>query len=115
MQPDALGEAKIVIDKPGRIVVQTTSPSKQLLMVMESYHNGWTISEDGIPRSVIPVFGEFLGCTVNKGKHEIVFQFKPRSLSIGFYISFLGVFCSLIFFAFSKICGAFAFVALIEK
>ena len=39
--PAEAGSARIVVDRPGLVEVQTSAPSRQLLVLSESYHRGW--------------------------------------------------------------------------
>src|SRR5262249_12490038 len=44
------GTASIEFDKPGHIRVSATAPSRQLLLLTESWHEGWQVSVDGVAR-----------------------------------------------------------------
>jgi hypothetical protein len=78
-------------DRPGRIRVRTSCPTAQLLVVAESYHPGWEAAVDGRPQPVWPANGDFLGCTVPPGEHDVVLRFRPASLRWGRIVSCLGL------------------------
>ena len=46
------------------------TPTRQLLVVSESYHPGWQAAVDGVPQPVLRVNGDFLGCVVGPGKAD---------------------------------------------
>jgi len=85
------GTATILGERPGRLRVRVDCPTRQLLVVSESYHPGWHAEVDGRPLSVLPANGDFLGCVVPPGEHEVVLEFRARSLSAGLIVSYLGL------------------------
>jgi hypothetical protein len=87
----ACGEAVLAGDRPGKIRVTTDAPSRQLLVLAESYHEGWQATADGQSCPVVRVNGDFLGCVVEPGHHEVAFDFRPASLRAGAWLSALGV------------------------
>jgi hypothetical protein len=87
----APGQAAVVVDRPGRIVVQTTASGRQLLVTTERFHRGWQATEDGRQLPTLPVYGDYLGCVVNPGRHEVVFRFAPASFRDGLSMSGLGL------------------------
>lgn len=92
------GTAAISSDRPGKIAVITTASSRQLLVLSESWHEGWQVKVDGTPRPVLRVYGDFMGCVVEAGQHEVEFSFQPRSLRVGKWLTGLGL--GLILFSF---------------
>lgn len=95
------GTAMLVDDRPGQLGVRTTTPSRQLLVTTERFHPGWQASIAGEPVEAIRVNGDFLGCVVPAGTHDVTFQFNAGSHRYGAVVS---TFSLLIAF------GAFLFV-----
>jgi Bacterial membrane protein YfhO len=81
------GRATIISDRPGRIVIETEAESTQMLALGESYHEGWQVRVDGQPQAVVRVNGDFLGCVVDAGKHQVNWRFAPSSLWRGKQLS----------------------------
>jgi hypothetical protein len=77
------GRARVVRDAPGDIRLTTTAESRQLVVVTESFDDGWTVRIDGEPAAVERVNGDFLGCVVPSGSHTVAFAFRPRHLAVG--------------------------------
>jgi hypothetical protein len=92
------GTASIVTDRPGFIEVITSSSSRQLLILSESYHPGWQATEDGQSVRVMRAYGDFQACVVEPGQRRIVFRFRPASFVTGAWISSLGMCFALIVF-----------------
>ena len=92
------GKAKITVDRPGAITVATESESRQLLVLSESYHDGWRAAVDGNEVVALAVYGDFMGCVVEAGTHEVKFVFKPKSLRNGALLSALGLLTALAVF-----------------
>jgi uncharacterized membrane protein YfhO len=63
-------------------------PARQLLVVSERFHRGWSATCDGRPASVLRVNGDFLGCEVGPGAGErIVLVFRAPGLLCGALVS----------------------------
>jgi hypothetical protein len=91
LPPAAPGTAAVVSQRPGRLHVRVDCPAPQLLVVSEGFHPGWQAAVDGRPQPVLRVNGDFLGCPVAAGRHEVVFEFRPRSLALGWLDCYLGL------------------------
>src|SRR5262249_52499167 len=91
LEEGPVGTVSIELDKPGHIQVSATTPSRQLLLLTESWHDGWRASVDGVARDVVRVNGDFLGCVVESGQHLVEFSFQPESLRRGAWLSGLGL------------------------
>lgn len=85
------GQAKITGDQPGRIDVRTDAPTRQLLVVSESYHDGWNAEIDGRPARLDRAYGDFLACVVPKGKHRVKLRFSSQGRQFGAWLSLAGV------------------------
>ena len=90
------GSARLLIDNPGDITIDVDAPVAQLLVVSESFHEGWRATIDDAPAAVERVNGDFLGAVVPIGPHEVRFAFRPTHLLVGRYASFAGVIAALI-------------------
>lgn len=90
--------ASILQDEPGNIVAETRLTSSRLLVLSERYDNGWEATEDGKPRRVLRVYGDFIGCLAGKGRHRITFSFHPSSFRFGMDCSFLALSAALLYF-----------------
>ena len=89
--PDSGGQATLVAQRPGWMQIDVRCKSPQLLSVAESFHSGWHCTVDGCPRPVCRVNGDFLGCPVESGQHQVELEFRPESLHRGWIASILGL------------------------
>lgn len=85
------GKAEILSDRPGEIRLRVASTGRQLLVVGESFHAGWHAIIDGSPAPVLRVNGDFVGCVVEPGEHDVALSFKPQSLLWGRRLSLAGL------------------------
>jgi hypothetical protein len=81
------GDAKLVADRPGRIVVEAQSPGRGVLVTTERYHAGWSVTADGRSVPTIRVNGDFLGCPVDPGRSTIALTFLPGDLRVGTWLT----------------------------
>jgi hypothetical protein len=86
-----VGRIKSIVERPGEIRVRAAGETAQMIVVAQSYHPGWRVSVDGTPGRVERVDGDFLGCLLPPGDHQVVFRFRPISLVAGQAISTLAL------------------------
>jgi hypothetical protein len=92
------GAASIVQERAGLIEVATSSSSRQLLILSESYHPGWQATEEGQPIKVMRAYGDFQAAVVGPGERRVVFRFRPHSFVVGAWLSTLGAILGLVLF-----------------
>jgi hypothetical protein len=85
------GEVEVREDLPGRIELTTRAPTRQLLVVSESFHAGWRPRIDGTEMPLLRVYGDFMGAVVEPGTHRVALRFEPQSLRIGGALSAAGL------------------------
>jgi uncharacterized membrane protein YfhO len=91
LEGGAAGEAMLAVDTPGHIVIDTRSPNRQLLVVSESFDDGWRAMIDEGAVAVERVNGDFMGAVVPAGRHRVTLTFRPLHLVVGRYLSAGGV------------------------
>ena len=91
LAPGSPGRVIIAGDLPGRITVSTSATTRQLLVTTESFHSGWRAVVDGVERPILRVNGDFLGCVLEAGDHQVVLEFRPLSLRLGTLVSACGL------------------------
>jgi hypothetical protein len=92
----APGWARVIVDRPGWIEVETIATGTQLLLVTERFHDGWQALVDGRDARVERVFGTYLACVVESGTHRVTFRFQPASVRNGLVASGVGVSLTLV-------------------
>ena len=97
LEPVVPGTAEVLEDRPGVVRVAVDAPTRQLLVLTESYYPGWRVSVDGGSVAALRVNGDFLGCVVEAGQREVVFDFDPDSWRQGKLVTVAGVLLTLIF------------------
>lgn len=82
-----LGEARIETFRRNEVRLVVSTPAAGVLVLAEAYHPGWQANLDGRPVSVLRADGAFRGVIVPPGRHEVVFRFRPASVSLGGAVS----------------------------
>ena len=77
------GTATVVDRIPTRIHVRCETPANQLLLIAESFNNGWHASIDNREQPILRAYGDFMACEVPAGAHDVVLDFRPASLGYG--------------------------------
>ncbi|MCF6283966.1 MAG: YfhO family protein [Candidatus Hydrogenedentes bacterium] len=91
------GSVVVQRDTPGHIEVKTDTQGSQLLVLSENHHPGWWAHIDGVPTRVLRVYGDFMGCVVPAGQHNIRFFFWPEDLTRGVLITGAALLLSLLY------------------
>ncbi len=78
-------------DDPGDVAFATHTATSQLLVFAERHHPGWRVTVDGDEVPLERVYGDFMGCVVPAGQHDVTFHFAPTSLRVGAALSAAGV------------------------
>jgi hypothetical protein len=89
--PDGARGARLIVDRPGYLVLDVAVPERRVLALTERFHDGWTATADGRPIAVQRIDRDFLGCTVDPGVRRIELRFRPRSVVRGAIASMVGV------------------------
>ena len=95
LEPDgytaASGNARMAVDRPGRLVAHVVAPGPRILAFTERFHAGWSAASDGRPLPMVRVDGDFLGCVLEPGAHRVTLRFMPRSFVYGSIVSAVGI------------------------
>ena len=83
-QRDTLARMELKSAHPQRLVYDFESTTAQFAVFSEIYYpKGWQAFIDGKPVSHYPVNYILRGLPLEKGKHEVVFEFRPSFLTLG--------------------------------
>jgi len=66
------------------------------LVLTDTFYPGWKAYIDGEETKIYPTDIAFRGIFVPKGKHDIVFRYKPESFYYSVYISIVTLVVSLL-------------------
>jgi hypothetical protein len=85
------GTVNLVLDAPGRIVVDVAVDGPALLVTTEAYDRGWRAAgRSGTALHTLPVYADFLGILVQPGSDRITATFEPESMRRGVVMSLSG-------------------------
>lgn len=96
LQAGEPGTAELLAEQPGELRVRVTAPGRQLLVIADSFDPNWLVSIDGQPATTARVNGDFLGCVVEAGTHEVHFAFRSASIFYGRFLSLGGLGLALV-------------------
>ena len=89
--PRAAQAAEIVEDDGQRVVVRAQAEAPALLVLADQWYTGWEARVDGAPAPIVRVNAVLRGVPLARGRHEIVFEFRPPALLAGGVLSILGL------------------------
>jgi len=69
--------------------LRVTADEPAILFISDTWFPGWKVSVDGRERKIMRANHAFRAVAVDKGNHEVTFQYFPGSFRIGLVISFL--------------------------
>ena len=88
---EVTGVARLVVDRPGLLVVDVDAPGRSTLAFTERFHSGWSASTADGPLPMVRAEHDFLGCVVDGGVHRVTLRFLPRTFVYGSILSAIGV------------------------
>ena len=94
------GRASFVEDSPDRIVVNVELDGPGWIVLRDTWHPGWTAEVDGQDVPIARADFLFRAVSLRGGRHQVVFEYKPRSIRLGVGLSLLAL------------CGLLAYLAL---
>ncbi|MCK6626998.1 MAG: YfhO family protein [Anaerolineae bacterium] len=86
-QPSPNDRAAIVKYEPERVEIAVTLDSPGWLVLTDAYYPGWQATVDGQPAEILPVNIMFRAVAVPEGEHTVMFEFRPRSVWLGVWVS----------------------------
>ena len=95
------GSVTMVAESPGSMTVRTVAAGRQLAVLADRFHKGWTAAMDGVGTEIQRVNGDFMGWVVPAGTHTTRLEFHPDSIRQGWRMSELGLFLLALYFCIS--------------
>lgn len=80
------GTARIQVDEPERVVVQTSASGPRALVLTDSYYPGWSVTVDGRDARILPVDLLFRGVILAPGEHQVIFSYRPMTWRLGLIV-----------------------------
>jgi len=83
----AIKDVSLQIYQPQHIEFEVNTDSDRLFFLSDNYYPGWHAEVDKKPTKIYRANFTFRAVLVPKGKHTIIFSFKPLSFSVGAILS----------------------------
>jgi hypothetical protein len=84
------GSVSWVLDEPGEVRLKVASGSGGVLVLLDTFAEGWWATVDGARATLYPANVAFMGVGVPAGEHEVAFRYEPRSVRLGLWMSLAG-------------------------
>lgn len=86
-QASSQDQADILAYAPERVEIKVKLDSPGWLVLTDTFYPGWQVGVDGQLTEILPVNIMFRAVEVPAGEHTVVFEFKPRSVVMGVWVS----------------------------
>ncbi len=96
------GAAKIVRDDPEEVVIDAEATAPAYLVLADSHDPGWTATVDGRPAPIRPAVLTLRAVFIAKGRHRVVFRYRPEGFQVGLEMSLLGLVLSMVLIAWPR-------------
>jgi hypothetical protein len=95
------GQVELLDYRQDNILFKTKSENDTLLFLSDSYYPGWEARIDNIKTEIYRADYAFRAIDIPKGDHTISFNFRPKTVYYGLYISLTGFISVVIYFIFA--------------
>jgi uncharacterized membrane protein YfhO len=92
-RPAPDGEARVTVrgQRPGAVELAVDATAPATVVVLESWAPGWTARVDRATVPVRPANVLFVSVSVPAGRHDVVLEYRPASVTAGLAASAAGV------------------------
>ena len=87
----ARASLRVLSREPGRIDLAASLPDRGVLVVFDSFENGWRAEVDGRLAPIAPADGAFLGIVLPPGDHRVLLRYVPPGLVAGLGLAAVGI------------------------
>jgi hypothetical protein len=77
----------VIEQRPNRVSLAVDAPEAGFVILTDVFFRGWQATLDGQPAQIWPANLAFRAVAVEAGTHEIIFSYRPRSFTIGLWVS----------------------------
>lgn len=81
------GTVNVVTDGANQVSLKVEAPSSGFVVLTDTFYPGWQVTVDGQATRIWPANLAFRAVAVEAGTHEVVFNYRPRSFTIGLWVS----------------------------
>ena len=100
--PTAAERVRFVSYEPQRVEIEATLERPGLVVLADVHYPGWTLTIDGAPTTIHRVNRIMRGAAVESGTHRLVYEYRPRSFTVGLGLSGVGVMALLVTAAYAR-------------
>jgi hypothetical protein len=86
-EKSARGRLQVLQDEDGKIIVETQTDGRMLLVLADSFYPGWQAFVDDRPTEIYPANINQRAIFLPAGKHRVHFVYAPSSVQIGLLVS----------------------------
>lgn len=90
------GTAKIVVDEPEHVEVETGSQGPAYLVLADTFDPGWSATVDGRTVPIRPAWLTFRAVYLSAGRHRVAFTYRPAGFATGLGVSLLALVLSAV-------------------
>lgn len=83
--------AEIIKYQPNEVVIRAHSDKSGILILTDSYDDGWNVTINNKKGKILLVNGIFRGVLINSGNSEIIFKYLPKHFYVYLYISIFSI------------------------
>ena len=91
------GSVSIVSYEPEKVELRVSAAADCFLVFQDTYYPGWRARVDGADTRVLRTDLGFRSVAVTEGEHEVIMEFRPKSLNMGLILTGAGIALSILY------------------
>ncbi|HMB04827.1 MAG TPA: YfhO family protein [Isosphaeraceae bacterium] len=99
---EASGTAIITREGPERVEVVVEAGTDAYLILADTFDPGWSATLDGRSAPIRPAWVAFRAVYVPRGRHGVVFRYRPSGLDLGLAVSGFGLLPAIVLLAWPR-------------
>ncbi len=90
------GSCSLLQETTGSVSISVNMAKAGFLVLCDRFYPGWQVQIDGLPGTICRANGFMRAVYLRPGAHLVQYQYRPRSLLLGFYLALTALIINIV-------------------